>query len=170
MPHRLVLEITEHAIVRDYAAFRRGIARLGRPVRLAVDDAGAGFASLRHILELDPAFVKLDISLIRGIDRDPAKQALVAGMRHFARTTKRRLIAEGVETEAEAQTLAELDVRLVQGYRFGRPAPLSQRSTSDRTSSARGRVRSKPQHLVVQRWQCLDAVLAGEERFEPSIS
>ncbi|MEA2675036.1 MAG: hypothetical protein QOI92_2228, partial [Chloroflexota bacterium] len=82
LPHRLVLEITEHAIVRDYAAFRRGVARLGRPVRLAVDDAGAGFASLRHILELDPAFVKLDLSLIRDIDQDPAKQALVAGMRH----------------------------------------------------------------------------------------
>lgn len=129
VPHRLVLEITEHAVVRDYAAFRRGIARLGRPVRLAVDDAGAGFASLRHILELDPAFVKLDISLIRGIDRDPAKQALVAGMRHFARTTQCRLIAEGVETEAEAHTLTELDIRLVQGYLFGRPAPLAPRST-----------------------------------------
>ena len=124
VPHRVVLEITEHAVVRDYAAFRRGVARLGRPVRLAVDDAGAGFSSLRHILELDPAFVKLDISLIRGIDRDPAKQALVAGMRHFARTTRRRLIAEGVETAAEAATLRGLDIRLGQGHRFGRPAPL----------------------------------------------
>ena len=122
--HRLVLEITEHAIVGDYAAFRSGIAKLGRPVRLAVDDAGAGFASLRHILELEPAFVKLDISLIRDIDRDPAKQALVAGMRHFARTTKCRIIAEGVETAEEAQALVELDVRLVQGYWFGRPGPL----------------------------------------------
>jgi len=127
VPHRLVLEVTEHAIVRDYAAFRRGIARLGRPVRLAVDDAGAGFSSLRHILELDPAFVKLDISLIRGIDRDPAKQALVAGMRHFARTTNRRLIAEGVETAAEAATLTQLDVRLAQGYQFGRPTRLPSR-------------------------------------------
>jgi EAL domain-containing protein (putative c-di-GMP-specific phosphodiesterase class I) len=135
VPHRLVLEITEHAIVRDYAAFRTGIAGLGRPVRLAVDDAGAGFSSLRHILELEPAFVKLDISLIRGIDRDPAKQALVAGMRHFARTTNCRLIAEGVESEAEAQTLAQLDVRLVQGYLFGRPAPLSPRSTQGREGS-----------------------------------
>jgi EAL domain-containing protein (putative c-di-GMP-specific phosphodiesterase class I) len=96
-----------------------------------VDDAGAGFASLRHILELDPAFVKLDISLIRGIDRDPAKQALVVGMRHFARTTKCRLIAEGVETEAEAQTLTELDVRLVQGYLLGRPAALSPLATEN---------------------------------------
>jgi PAS domain S-box-containing protein len=127
VPHRLVLEVTEHAIVRDYAAFRRGIARLGRPVCLAVDDAGAGFASLRHILELDPAFVKLDISLIRGIDRDPAKQALVAGMLHFARTTKRRLIAEGVETAAEAAALTELEIRLGQGYQFGRPAQLQSR-------------------------------------------
>ena len=123
------IEITEHSVVRDYAAFRRGIERLGRPVLLAVDDAGAGFASLRHILELDPAFVKLDISLIRNIDRDPAKQALVAGLRHFARTTKRRLIAEEIESEEEARTLGQLDVRLVQGYLFGRPAPLSPRST-----------------------------------------
>jgi EAL domain-containing protein (putative c-di-GMP-specific phosphodiesterase class I) len=129
LPHRLVLEITEHSVVRDYAAFRRGIERLGRPVLLAVDDAGAGFASLRHILELDPTFVKLDISLIRNIDRDPAKQALVAGLRHFARTTKRRLIAEGIESDAEVGTLAQLDVRLVQGYLFGRPAPLSPLST-----------------------------------------
>ena len=135
VPHRLVLEITEHAIVRDYEAFRQGIARLGRPVRVAVDDAGAGFASLRHILELDPAFVKLDISLIRGIDRDPAKQALVAGMRHFARTTRRRLIAEGVESEGEARTLAELDIRLVQGYRFGRPAPLASPAPEGRRAS-----------------------------------
>jgi EAL domain-containing protein (putative c-di-GMP-specific phosphodiesterase class I) len=127
VPHHLVLEITEHAIVRDYRAFRRGVARLGRPVRLAVDDAGAGFASLRHILELDPAFVKLDLSLIRDIDHDPAKQALVAGMRHFARSTRRRLIAEGVETAAEAAALRELDIRLGQGYRFGRPAALPRR-------------------------------------------
>ena len=69
-------------------------------------------------------FVKLDISLIRGIDRDRAKQALVAGMRHFSRTTKSRLIAEGVETDAEARTLGELDIRLAQGYLLGRPAPL----------------------------------------------
>jgi EAL domain-containing protein (putative c-di-GMP-specific phosphodiesterase class I) len=102
-------------------AFRAAIAALERPVQLAVDDAGAGFASFRHILELDPAFVKLDRSLVQGIDGDPTKQALVAGMRHFARATHRRLIAEGVETDAEAAALAALDVRLAQGYLFGRP-------------------------------------------------
>ncbi len=121
---RLVLEITEHAAVGDYGAFREAIAALGRPVQLAVDDAGAGFASLRHILELKPAFVKLDVSLVRGIDADPAKQAMVAGMRHFARTTGRRLIAEGIETDGEADALRQLNVRLGQGYLLGRPAPL----------------------------------------------
>ena len=122
---RIVLEVTEHVAVDDYQAFRVALAGLGRPVQLAVDDAGAGFASLRHILELEPVFVKLDLTLIRGIDADPAKQALVAGMHHFARTTRRRLIAEGVETEAEAAALRALDVRLGQGYLFGRPVRLS---------------------------------------------
>ena len=122
---RVVLEVTEHAAVGDYLEFRAAIDSLECPVRLAVDDAGAGFASLRHILELRPAFVKLDVSLIRGLDADPAKRALVAGMRYFARSTQRRLIAEGVETEAEAATLRALDIRLAQGYLFGRPAPIS---------------------------------------------
>ena len=124
---RVVLEVTEHAVVRDYAEFRAAIESTGCPVRLAVDDAGAGFSSLRHILELRPAFVKLDISLVRGIDADPAKQALVAGMRFFARMTNRRLIAEGVETEAEAAMLRSLEIRLAQGYLFGRPAALPAR-------------------------------------------
>jgi EAL domain-containing protein (putative c-di-GMP-specific phosphodiesterase class I) len=121
---RVVLEVTEHAAIDDYGAFRAAISAIGHPVQLAVDDAGAGFASLRHILELQPAFVKLDISLVRDIDADPAKQALVAGMRHFARNTHRRLIAEGVETESEASTLRDLEIRLAQGYLLGRPAPL----------------------------------------------
>jgi PAS domain S-box-containing protein len=124
---RIVLEVTEHAAIGDYVAFREAIRSLGRPIPLAVDDAGAGFASLRHILELQPAFVKLDVSLVRGLDTDPAKQALVAGMRFFARTTKRRLIAEGVETEAEAEALRSLDIRLAQGYLFGGPEPASGR-------------------------------------------
>jgi PAS domain S-box-containing protein len=124
---RLVLEITEHSGVGDYLEFQEAIASIGRSVLLAVDDAGAGLASFRHIQELRPAFIKLDISLIRGIDTDPAKQALVAGMRHFARMTGRRLIAEGIETEAQAAALRALHIRLGQGYLFGRPAPLAAR-------------------------------------------
>jgi PAS domain S-box-containing protein len=116
----VVVEITEHAVIESYPALRQAITR-GGDVLLSVDDAGAGFASLRHILELDPDIVKLDIGLIRGIDRDPARQALVAGMRHFGLKTGTTLIAEGVETAAEAETVRDLGVELGQGYLYGRP-------------------------------------------------
>ena len=121
---RLVLEITEHTAIADYAAFHRAVAALRPSVRLAVDDAGAGFASFRHILELRPAFVKLDRWIVAGIDQDPAKQALVAGIRQFARSTGCELIAEGVETENERAALVRLGIRLAQGYLLGRPGPL----------------------------------------------
>jgi EAL domain-containing protein (putative c-di-GMP-specific phosphodiesterase class I)/PAS domain-containing protein len=122
--HRVVLEITEHSEITDYDAFHRAVAGLPRSVCLAVDDAGAGFASFRHILELRPKFVKLDRSLVEGIDRDPAKQALVAGMHRFAHSSACRLIAEGVETENERGALVRLGIRLAQGYLLGRPGPL----------------------------------------------
>lgn len=93
-------------------ALRRAIGRLGETAWLAIDDAGAGFASFRHILELDPHFVKLDRTIIGGLDTDPARQAFVVGMRHFAVTTGRGLIAEGIETEAELQMLRSLGVSL----------------------------------------------------------
>jgi EAL domain-containing protein (putative c-di-GMP-specific phosphodiesterase class I) len=121
---RLVLEITEHTAIADYDTFHQAVETLAPSVRLAVDDAGAGFASFRHILELRPAFVKLDRWIVAGIDRDPAKQALVAGMRQFARSTGCELIAEGVETENERTALVALGIRLAQGYLLGRPGPL----------------------------------------------
>ena len=77
----VVLEVTEHVAIEDYAAIRAAVASLGPDVRVSVDDAGAGFASFRHILELRPDFVKLDIGLVRDIDRDDVRQALVAGHR-----------------------------------------------------------------------------------------
>ncbi len=119
---QIVLELTEHIAVTDYPALRAAIERLGPNVRLAVDDAGAGFASLRHILELRPDYVKLDRGIVQQIHRDPARQALVAGMVHFAAKTGAVLVAEGVETEAEARQLRQLGVALAQGYRLGRPA------------------------------------------------
>ncbi len=117
----IVLEITEHVEIDDYAALRHELAALGPTVRLAVDDAGAGYASLRHILELAPEFVKLDIGLIRGINADPARQALIAGMGYFAVKRKLRLIAEGVETPAELRALRGLAIGFGQGYLLGRP-------------------------------------------------
>ena len=118
---QVVLELTEHEQVIDYPALRASLERLGPNVRLAVDDAGAGFASLRHILELRPDYVKLDRAIVQEIHRDPARQALVAGLVHFAAMTDSVLVAEGVETAAEARQLRLLGVALGQGFRLGRP-------------------------------------------------
>jgi EAL domain-containing protein (putative c-di-GMP-specific phosphodiesterase class I) len=121
---KFVLEITEHVVIDDYTGLRSALDELGPSVRLAVDDAGAGYASLRHVLELRPDFVKLDIALVRGIDSDPARQALVAGMSYFAAKRKMRLVAEGIETAAERDTLRSLAITLGQGYLLGRPVPI----------------------------------------------
>ena len=110
--------------IEDYAALRSSLASLGSDVLVAVDDAGAGYASLRHILELRPAYAKLDISIVRDIDCDTVRQAMVAGLQYFAVSTGCQLIAEGVETRAEAVILATLGVTLAQGYLFARPGPL----------------------------------------------
>ena len=122
---RLVLEVTEHTAIENYAVFRQAMAALGPKVKLAVDDAGAGFASLRHILELRPAFVKLDRWLVAGLDSDDARQAMIVGLRHFAGATGCRLIAEGIETESELAVLRALDIPLGQGYLLGRPVPVT---------------------------------------------
>ena len=118
----VILEITEHNEIDNYAAVRHAIDACG-DVLVAVDDAGAGFASLRHILELQPDIIKLDLALVRDIDVDPARQALAAGLRHFAALTGTKLIAEGVETDAEAAAIRQLGVELAQGFLF-QPAPL----------------------------------------------
>ena len=117
---RIVLEVTEHVPILDYARLCAAVETLDG-VRLAVDDAGAGYASMRHILELKPAFAKLDISLVRGIDRDELRQSLAAGLVYYAIRSGFRLIAEGVESEGEALLLQEIGVDLAQGYLFGRP-------------------------------------------------
>ena len=116
----LVLELTEHVPIDDYHRVRAALARLGA-VGLAVDDAGAGYASLRHILELRPTYAKLDISLVRRIDDDDLRQALAAGLQYFAFKTGCRLIAEGVESDGEADVLRRLGVEFGQGYLFGKP-------------------------------------------------
>jgi EAL domain-containing protein (putative c-di-GMP-specific phosphodiesterase class I) len=121
--HPIVLELTEHTAVHDYPGLRHAIAELGPDIRVAIDDAGAGYASMQHVVEIRPNLVKLDISLVRGIDADRARQALVAGMHYFAEETNCEMLAEGVETVAELTTLERLGVVLGQGYLLGRPAP-----------------------------------------------
>ena len=118
----LVLELTEHVPIDDYSIVRNALTKLG-DVDVAVDDEGAGYASLRHILEFRPTYAKLDISLVRGIDRDDVRQALAAGLQYFANRTGCRLIAEGVKSPEEADALRRLGIEFAQGYLFGRPEP-----------------------------------------------
>ena len=121
----VVLEITEHVEIADYRQLMCALELVRPKVRLAVDDAGAGYAGLRHILELSPQFVKLDLSLVRHVDTDPARQAMCAGMAHFARNAGCELIAEGIETEGELNELIRLGISLGQGYLFGKPGPVA---------------------------------------------
>lgn len=121
---RLVVELTEHAEVADYAQLRRALEELRPLLDVAIDDAGAGYASLRHILELRPRYVKLDMALVRGIEDDQSRQSLVTGLSHCVREMGGITIAEGVESEPEAETLIRLGLDYGQGYLFGRPAPV----------------------------------------------
>jgi EAL domain-containing protein (putative c-di-GMP-specific phosphodiesterase class I) len=118
---RIVLELTDPAEITECEALRAAAARLGPDVRLAVSAAGAGFAGFRHILDLAPDCVKLDREITRGIGGDRARQAFVGGMVHFAGKAGLTLIAEGVETEAQARDLLALGVPLGQGHGLGRP-------------------------------------------------
>lgn len=119
---RIVLEITEHASVEDYAALGTALKDIrAHGIRLAVDDAGAGYASLRHILALQPDIIKLDISLTHNIQDDLARHALAAALVHFGRETKSQILAEGVETAVELEALRKLGVDTAQGYFLGRP-------------------------------------------------
>lgn len=121
----VVVEVTEQEAIDDYGAVLESVSAAGPDVRLAVDDAGSGHASLRHILRLHPAYVKLDMTLVRDIDRDPSREAMVAGLVHFGEATGSLLIAEGVERDGELASLRDLRVPLAQGYLFGRPAPVA---------------------------------------------
>lgn len=121
---KVVLEITEHVPIENYARLADALAILRGHARLAVDDAGAGYAGLRHILEVKPDFVKLDISLVRAVDTDPARRAMIGSMIAFAHEAGCVLLAEGIETPGELATLRKLGVGLGQGYLLGRPSPV----------------------------------------------
>jgi EAL domain-containing protein (putative c-di-GMP-specific phosphodiesterase class I) len=134
---RIVVEVTEHAPIDDYDRLRDALARLRTAgVRLAIDDAGAGFASLQHILQLSPDFIKLDRSLITGIERDRSQQALATGLISFARVIGATIIAEGVERKTEMEALAALGVDCAQGFFLARPGPLPLAAATRRESAA----------------------------------
>ncbi|MGK9047485.1 EAL domain-containing protein [Stutzerimonas chloritidismutans] len=122
---RLMLEVTEHASVQDYSQLAEALEPLrSKGLRLAVDDAGAGYASFRHILKLKPDVIKLDSSLIRNVDSDTGCRALAAALIRFAEETGCKVVAEGVETQEELAMLRRLEVNKAQGYLIGRPMPL----------------------------------------------
>jgi EAL domain-containing protein (putative c-di-GMP-specific phosphodiesterase class I)/ActR/RegA family two-component response regulator len=121
----VVLEVTEHARVDDYPRFRLAIARVRElGAQLAVDDAGAGFASLRHILELNAELIKLDGSLTQSLEADPRRRSLAAALIEFGRESGASVLAEHVESELQLIELRRLGVDYGQGYHLGRPAPL----------------------------------------------
>ena len=121
---RVVLELTEHAQVEDYPRLLDQLEVLRtRGVRIAVDDAGAGFSGLRHILQLRPEILKLDLTLTAGIDLDPARRALATALVTFADEIGATIVAEGIETQGELDTLRALGVPWGQGYHLARPGP-----------------------------------------------
>lgn len=121
---RVVVELTEHVEITGYDALREVIAELRAVgIRLAVDDAGSGFASLKHILELRPDFIKLDRSMVTGISSDPARRALAAAVADFAKSIGARVVAEGVEELEELQAVRVAGIGWAQGYLFGQPSP-----------------------------------------------
>lgn len=126
---RLILEVTEHAKVADYAALAAALQPMrARGLRLAVDDAGAGHASFRHVLDLNPDIIKLDMSLTRDVDRDPARRALALALTAFGLAIGSEIVAEGVETGAELAALRDIGVTKVQGFLLGRPLSLDEAS------------------------------------------
>ena len=119
---RVVVEVTEHEAVGDYSGLRvvlQGLRDSG--ARIAVDDTGAGFASLRHVLMLQPDVVKLDTSLSRAVHYDERQQKLVTALLTFAREVGSIVLAEGIETDEQLVALRELGVPLGQGWHLGVP-------------------------------------------------
>ncbi|HZA27669.1 MAG TPA: EAL domain-containing protein [Actinomycetota bacterium] len=122
---RLILEFPERAPINDHYALTQSVARLrGNGVRLAVDDAGAGFENLSNILELAPDIIKFDVALTRDVDTDPVRHSLASSLVSFAGQIESVVVAEGIETEAELNALRDIGFGFGQGFHLGRPGPL----------------------------------------------
>ncbi|HZI95132.1 MAG TPA: EAL domain-containing protein, partial [Patescibacteria group bacterium] len=121
-PERVVLEMTEHSAVKDFTAFRQTLTyfrSLG--FRLAIDDMGSGYSGLVSVAEIQPEFVKIDMSLIRDLHTRPLKRELVDTINRFSRNSGIQVIAEGIESVEELEVLREIGVSMGQGYLFARP-------------------------------------------------
>jgi EAL domain-containing protein (putative c-di-GMP-specific phosphodiesterase class I) len=119
---RIILEITEHAPIENYPDFRKALEPLRKQgLRIAIDDAGSGYSSFQHVLELEADIIKLDITLTQNINSNHRKYLLATALCAFSKSINCSIIAEGVETVKELNTLRELGVDSVQGYLLGRP-------------------------------------------------
>jgi EAL domain-containing protein (putative c-di-GMP-specific phosphodiesterase class I) len=121
---RILLELSEHDPVEDYDALTTTLVPFrAAGMRLAIDDVGAGFSSLRHIVVTDPDVIKMDRSIVSGLHVDPVLSKLVESLVIFGHGCGVKVVAEGIETADEAARLRDLGVDLGQGWYFGRPGP-----------------------------------------------
>jgi len=121
---RVLLELSEHDQVEDYATLNATLAPYrAAGLRLAIDDVGAGFSSLRHIVVTAPDVIKIDRSIVAGLDSDPVLETLIRSLVEFGHGCSVRVVAEGVETAEEAAVLRGLGVDYGQGWHYGRPGP-----------------------------------------------
>lgn len=124
---RIVVEVTEQTRVDDFSALQRILDPLrARGLRTAMDDTGAGYANLQHLIELDPDFIKLDGMFAKAVGHNPSSRAMVAAIVAFANETGATVIAEQIEDSAVLTVFRRLGVHCGQGFHFSRPAPISE--------------------------------------------
>lgn len=124
-PQQIVIELTERSGIRDFPAFGKVMREVKEAgFRLAIDDVGTGYSSLQTISETQPEYLKIDMSMIKGIHRSPIKQQIVRSLASLGRETGIAVIAEGVEHRDELAELAKIDIELAQGHYFAHPAVL----------------------------------------------
>ena len=121
LAHRVVLEITERIGLDPVAGPARAALLRNRGYRIAVDDLGAGYAALGALATLEPEIVKLDMSLVRDVDRHPTKRRVVGAIATLCRELGSRVVAEGVETQTEFRALQDAGIELIQGFLLARP-------------------------------------------------
>lgn len=123
MPEKIVFEITERSVIDNFKSFRSALQHYtDQGYRTAIDDTGAGYSNLSMISQIKPNFIKIDMDLVRGVDKDTFKQAIIKSFVWLANFTNTKLIAEGIETMGEAKMLISLGVHAGQGYLLGRPS------------------------------------------------
>ena len=121
-PDRIVLEITEHAAVKDFPLFRQALRHFqNQGFRLAMDDVGSAYSGLKTIAEIRPDFIKIDMSLTRDVHANDIKRELLSTICKFSRTAGITVIAEGIEHAEDLRTLREIGVRFAQGFLLARP-------------------------------------------------